>query len=139
MPIDVYNLVAEASIEGRIAALVGAKQALFAGLFDGTSDELRFDTASSFLTRVERLVDPGPRVEAPSIEPIDTASPVDAELADDVPPSPPRKDPVAALFDVVRVERTSTGAVRIEAPPEAAESLLAIFGGVTKLLATARA
>lgn len=142
MPIDVYNLVAEASIEGRIAGLVGAKQALFAGLFDGTSDELRFDAAPSFLTRVERLVDPGPLALAPSAEPIDAApepSPaVDSELADDVPPTPPHTNPMAALFNAIRVERTSTGAVQIEAPPEAAESLLAIFEGMTKLLASTR-
>ena len=58
-PIDVYNLVSEYGIESRIAALVGAKQALFSGLFDGTSDEVRFDEASSFMARVEKLADVG--------------------------------------------------------------------------------
>ncbi len=51
-PIDVFNLVSEGSIEARIAALVGAKQAVFAGLFDGTSDAVKLDAASSFLGRV---------------------------------------------------------------------------------------
>jgi hypothetical protein len=64
-PIDVYNLVSEGSIEARIAGLVGAKQALFSGLFDGSSDEIAFDAAASFLTRVERIVDPGALAEAP--------------------------------------------------------------------------
>lgn len=151
MPIDVYNLVSEASIEGRIAGLVGAKQALFSGLFDGTSDELRFDSAASFLTRVERLVEPGPIAEPPTAPrgaaesgaetvaetAIETAS--DAELADDVPPTAPRANPIASFFDAVRVERTQVGGVRIEAPPEAAESLLALFEGMTKMLASARA
>src|ERR1051325_7462656 len=56
-PYTTVNLVSEGSIEARIAGLVRTKQALFAGLFDGTSDELRFDTAASFLTSVERIVD----------------------------------------------------------------------------------
>jgi len=180
-PIDVYNLVSERSIEARIAGLIGAKQALFSGLFDGTSDEIRFDTAASFMTRVERLVDPGPLPEAPArpsaslvrqadapieveLDDGDTenvASPtevadVDAALADEVPAMSPApidmppideagapasgrvvRDPVAALFDVVRVERTSSGGLRIEAPPEATGSLVALFEGMAKLLAGA--
>ena len=43
LPIDVYNLVTEDGIEARIAELVGNKQALFTGLFDGTSDAVRFE------------------------------------------------------------------------------------------------
>ena len=39
-PIDVYNLVSEPGIESRIADLVGAKKALFSGLFDGTTAEV---------------------------------------------------------------------------------------------------
>ena len=181
-PIDVYNLVSERSIEERIAGLVGAKQALFSGLFDGTSDEVRFDTAASFMTRVERLLDAGPLPKAPAtgrasaardaaaaidgaldeVEADSTTSPeenavADAALSDEVPAQPAttsrsidggsaptssermRSEPIAALFDVVRVERTESGGVRIEAPPEAASSLLALFEGMTKLLAGANA
>ncbi len=208
-PIDVYNLVSEGSIEERIAGLLGAKQALFSGLFDGTSDEVRFDTAPSFMTRVERMLDSGPTPTSPSprgasvargaemqsavgfgpdsntaaddereLEDADmeldaSASEIaaaDAAVADEVPPryeaspspaenardagpdrdaildsQPPAqsgrvsRDPVAALFDVVRVERTSSGGVRIEAPAEATESLLALFEGMAKLLAGASA
>jgi superfamily II DNA/RNA helicase len=57
-PIDVYNLMSEPGIESRIADLVGSKQALFTGLFDGTSDEVTFERAGSFLTRIERIVAP---------------------------------------------------------------------------------
>ena len=184
-PIDVYNLVSEGSIEERIAGLVGAKQALFSGLFDGTSDDVRFDTAASFMTRVERLLDVGPLPKAPAtgrasaardaadaidgaldeVEAESATSPeanavADAALSDEVPAQPARssrssdarsadafaaptssermrREPIAALFDVVRVERTQSGGVRIEAPPEAASSLLALFEGMTKLLAGA--
>ena len=57
-PIDVYNLVSEPGIESRIADLVGSKQALFTGLFDGTSDEVTFERSGSFLSRIERIVAP---------------------------------------------------------------------------------
>jgi SNF2 domain-containing protein/helicase-like protein len=56
-PVDVINLVTEYGIESRIAGLVGNKQALFAGLFDGTTDEVRFDGPSSFIGDIERLVE----------------------------------------------------------------------------------
>src|SRR5260221_2561822 len=58
-PIDVYNLVNEQGIEARISAIVGAKQALFTSVFDGESDEVRFDACASFLSRVESIVEPG--------------------------------------------------------------------------------
>jgi hypothetical protein len=61
-PIDVINLVTEYGIEARIAALVGNKRALFSGLFDGTTDAVRFDGPSNFLSHVEQLVEPLPPV-----------------------------------------------------------------------------
>jgi hypothetical protein len=164
-PIDVYNLVSEGSIEARIAGLVGAKQALFTGLFDGTSDEVRFETAASFLTRVERLVDLGPGPEAAATS--DPAEPaeVDTELpppqaetaledsaladqeSDATSPRARQMDgapatsagALSSLFEALRVERTSDGGVRIEAPPQAAESLVALFQGMAKLLGAASA
>jgi len=57
-PIDVFNLVTEHGIEARIAGLVGNKQALFSGLFDGTTDAVRFDGPSSFTADIERLIEP---------------------------------------------------------------------------------
>jgi hypothetical protein len=56
-PIDVFNLVSEASIESRIAGIVNTKQALFKGLFDGTTNELRFSEDSGFIAEVRRLLD----------------------------------------------------------------------------------
>ncbi len=55
--IEVYNLVTEFGIEARISGLVGDKQALFSGLFDGTSDEIKFDGSGSFTDRLELVVE----------------------------------------------------------------------------------
>ena len=57
-PVDVYHLVAATGIEARIAHIVGDKRALFSGLFDGTSDEVPFDGAGSFLTRMHEILAP---------------------------------------------------------------------------------
>ena len=128
--------MSEGSIEARIAGLVGAKQALFSGLFDGTSDEVRFDGSASFLQQVEKLVDRGPLPEAPvaASEDVRIEEVSDAILDDAVPPPAPSRD-VAALFSALRVERTPLGGIRIEAPPEAATQLVALFEGMAKLLA----
>lgn len=56
-PVQIYNLVCTAGIEARVADLVGNKQAAFSGLFDGKSDEVVFESAGSFLSRVEKLLD----------------------------------------------------------------------------------
>ena len=56
LPIDVYNLVSQDCIESRIASLVSDKRALFQGLFDGSSDEIRFERSGSFLASIERIV-----------------------------------------------------------------------------------
>ncbi|MBN2362346.1 MAG: DEAD/DEAH box helicase [Deltaproteobacteria bacterium] len=57
-PIEVYNLVCEEGIESRIANLVADKRALFCGLFDGTSDAIRFERSGSFLSQLEKIVEP---------------------------------------------------------------------------------
>ncbi len=57
-PIDAYNLVTEASIEARIAGIIADKKALFSGLFDGDSNEVRFERSPSFLARLERIIEP---------------------------------------------------------------------------------
>ncbi len=54
-PIDVYNLMTETGIETRIARTVAGKQALFKGLFDGTSDEIAFESGGSFLDTFEQI------------------------------------------------------------------------------------
>lgn len=160
-PIDVFNLVSDGSIEARIAGLLGAKQALFSSLFDGSSDEVRFDAAPSFLTRVEQLVEleappaPPPRPARRSRPERELEPEVEAELdaADEeldpvqegVEPLPEPALPLpstggpGALFDALRIERTASGAVRIEAPPEVAEQLVALFQGMAKLLGASTA
>jgi SNF2 family DNA or RNA helicase len=55
-PIDVYNLVSRACIEERIAGIVSDKRALFRGLFDGSSDEIKFERSTALLHVLERLV-----------------------------------------------------------------------------------
>jgi hypothetical protein len=165
-PIDVYNLVSEYGIESRIAAIVSNKRALFSGLFDGTSDSVRFDGHASFLRDVERLVAPAPPL-APAalaaLPPLDSDSSVDdvedrvfdsgspkgdAIVRRDSAPDPrePHPPPAAtaaigpaALLSSVRVRRTEGGGVSIEAPPEVAASLMALFDGMARLMAQAAA
>jgi hypothetical protein len=77
-PIDVYNLVSEQGIEARIATIVSDKQALFTGLFDGSSNELRFEAGASMRSQLERLIDPapGPAVLASDAEVDGDADPI---------------------------------------------------------------
>ncbi len=60
LPVDVYRLVTQGSIEARIESLVSDKRALFRGLFDGTNDSVHFDRTGSFLASVQKLVDAPP-------------------------------------------------------------------------------
>ena len=166
-PIDVYNLISRACIEERIAGIVADKRALFRGLFEGTTDEIRFDRSSSLLQVLERLVAPAPAAPRAPAEPEpspDAAEPgglpveveelvaaavpaqpeVVAPAAEPVslPPLPagvPATLPVARLFDALRVDRGADGSLRIEAPPEAAAALAALFDGMARLLSTAAA
>jgi hypothetical protein len=64
-PIDVYNLVSQQCIEERIAGIVSDKRALFKGLFEGGSDQIAFERSSSFMTLLERLIEPPP-ITAPA-------------------------------------------------------------------------
>ena len=159
-PVQVYNLVTEYAIEARIANLVDDKQALFSGLLDGTSNELRFGGSGRFIDRVERLVEP---VEAPDLgepdEELDEVavpgrgedSPAEELAAADRTPAPrpvptPSQRPPAPIVDGprvqqllagLRVERTDDGGLRIDAPPEAAGALAAMFQSMAELLAAA--
>ena len=54
-PIDVYNLVSRECIEERIAGLVADKRALFKGLFDGSTDQLRFEGSGALRQVLARL------------------------------------------------------------------------------------
>jgi hypothetical protein len=157
-PIDVYNLVSEEGIESRIARIIGAKQALFAGVFESESNTVAFDGAASFLERIESLVDPG-LVVVPAASPAPAAAEVYAaedDAADEeggegdeveaspepvaplLPAAPlaPTDGALASLLASVRVERTATGALRLEAPPHAAQALAQVFDVVAQLLRT---
>ncbi|MBI4514645.1 MAG: DEAD/DEAH box helicase [Deltaproteobacteria bacterium] len=156
-PIDVYNLVSEASIEGRIAALVSGKRALFTGLFDGDSDEVRFDRSGSFLARLEQIVEP---VQVPDL-PENRDGADDTEAADRetdgvvgaadesqdvaaataaaastllVGAAPPSAVDVKSLFAALEIRRSERGGITIEAPPEAAATLAALFEGMATML-----
>ncbi len=138
-PIDVYNLVSEGGIESRIALLVGGKQAIFKGLFDGTSDTVSFEQSGSFLSRVEKVVAPptdAPQDDAAERE-VDTLVAAAEESKDRAPePEVPAMD-VAKLITALKVEKTKAGGLRIEAPPEAASTLAAVFQGLALLLQAA--
>ena len=169
-PVQVFNLVSEQGIEARIAHIVGDKQALFTGLFDGTSNELKFTGSGGFLDRMERLVEPvsAPELGDPEeaidqvVTPARSQEPIEqAPITIAVPPSAPSEpsQPIAPsiaaepqlpptspqvqgsqiqqLFTAIQVERTPQGGLKIEAPPEAAGALAAMFQGMANLLAGA--
>ena len=155
-PIDVYNLVSEPGIESRIADLVGNKKALFTGLFDGTSDEVAFERSGTFLSRIERIV-------APALAPAPARARRTAADSDDesrrardrrhrggggrvarrARAGPARAGgcrlapDVQQLFAGLTVQRTARGGLVIEAPPETASTLAALFSGMAQLLQAA--
>jgi hypothetical protein len=163
-PIDVYNLVSRNCIESRIQSLVSDKRALFEGLFDGDRDEIRFDHSGSFLSTIEKVVEPARVPDLPETEEgvgeadmaidrevdevlaasdesqdetRDTPGEREArrERAEGVAPVklPPAVD-VEGLFSQLEIAPTAQGGVRIEAPPEAAAALAAVFEGLAGLL-----
>jgi hypothetical protein len=155
-PIDVYTLVSEPGIESRIADIVGSKKALFAGLFDGTTDEVVFERSGSFLARLERLVPAGAPPTAPTrtetagvqddagaereIEAVVAAGDesLDARGADDTAPAPiPSAADIERFVSGLSVRRTPQGGLVIEAPGEAASTLGALFSGMAQLLRAA--
>ncbi len=149
-PVDIYNLVAAAGIENRIAGLVGDKRALFVGLFDGTSDEVSFDSAGSFMTRVHELIRPElPPTDVEIDAADDAVDRPDDSLDPDEAEATPR--PVAAVTEVttaratldlgdlgswisgIQVRSLDGGRVALELPRSAASAL----GGLLRALATA--
>ncbi|OFW06357.1 MAG: hypothetical protein A3H96_22250 [Acidobacteria bacterium RIFCSPLOWO2_02_FULL_67_36] len=156
-PIDVYNLVSEPGIESRIADLVGSKKALFTGLFDGTTDEVTFERSGSFLSRIERIVAPAitrvpVRAEDTNVSEDDGAErEIEAVVAaadesrDVVGVAASRAEPMPSAATIQRlvagvtVQRTASGGLVIEAPPETASTLAALFSGMAQLLQAAPA
>jgi superfamily II DNA or RNA helicase len=159
-PIDVYHLVSEPGIESRIADVVGSKTALFSGLFDGTSDEVVFERSGTFLSRLEHIVAPAVDVARPT-ETDDAAADDEAvereveaavaagDEAGDRQATPPEAAPallpspspaeIQHMFAGLRVQRTVSGGLIIEAPPETASTLAALFSGMAQLLHAAAA
>jgi hypothetical protein len=150
-PIDVYHLVGEPGIESRIADVVGSKKALFSGLFDGTTDEVTFRHSGSFLSRLERIVTPAlegtPRNGKPpdmdddsaerEIDAVVTAGDESRDTAALIVQEPApalSATGVMQLFTGLTVQRTDRGGLVIEAPPETASTLAAIFSGMAQLL-----
>ncbi len=154
LPIDVYNLVSEYGIESRISTVVGMKQALFSGVFDGTTNEVSFESAGTFASRIEKLVEPGAvarPAEHAAMAALPEATESDADVPEESAPddtlpggaadSPPvsgtrpaTSSEVAKMFAGVRVERTEGGGLRIDAPPEAAALMAAAFEAMGMLM-----
>jgi superfamily II DNA or RNA helicase len=136
LPIDIYNLVGEDGIEGRIAQLLASKGALFHSVFDGTTDDVSFEQGGSFLERVQGWLD----VRA---EGGDEALDTEDELAE-LRHAPAVATPEAAVDRLasalhargITLCRDSDGGVRLEARAEAAPTLL---GLLEQLVATPRA
>jgi hypothetical protein len=156
-PIDVYNLVSEPGIESRIADLVGSKKALFTGLFDGTSDEVAFERSGSFLSSIERIVTPalapapargedvGVSEDDGAEREIEAVVAAGDESCDVAGIATPRAEPMPSAAEIQRlvsgltVHRAASGGLIIEAPPETASTLAALFSGMAQLLQAAAA
>lgn len=164
LPIDVYNLVSEECIESRIASTVGKKQALFKGLFDGDSNEVRFNEGGGFVAEVRRLLD-AEQPQAPEVAVREAPTPdddveleADSELeaiaesltdstdgcqstgaAGRLGESAPAELDTTALLGKVRIERDAQGGLSLHAPPEAANTIAELFETMAKLLRDARA
>jgi superfamily II DNA/RNA helicase len=113
-PIDVYNLVTEQGIEARIAALIATKKALFGGLFDGTTDSVRFEGKGSFLSDVEKLVAPLPDLQVGATTAANADDDTDADADESRAAAEPALD--AALADELPSETSvvkNEGSVRL--------------------------
>jgi hypothetical protein len=129
-----------------IADLVGSKQALFTGLFDGTTDEVTFERGGGFLSRIERIVGPAmtpdpARHEDDSAERAIEAVVAAGDESRDGPsaaaagPDPlPSHADIERLLSGLRVQSTASGGLVIEAPPDTASTLAALFAGMAQLL-----
>jgi hypothetical protein len=115
-----------------------------------------FERSGSFLSRIERMVAPALErapaardVEAADSEDDAAEREIDAivtagdESRDASPPAAPEPGPpgfardVQRLFSGLTVQRTARGGLVIEAPPETASTLAALFSGMAELLQAA--
>ena len=145
-PIDVYHLTTATGIEARIGTLMSHKRAFFVGLFDGDSDEIRFDESSSFCAQIDKLIGADVHENEEDEDPDGDALPGaageavaradesgDAPPAQPAPPAPPAPD-VPRLFEGIEIKRRADGGMTIEADEAAAGTLAAMFDGMAKLL-----
>jgi superfamily II DNA or RNA helicase len=77
-PVQVFNLVTRDSIEERVLKALESKRTLFDGVFNGTTDEVLFDSLghNAFLATVRTLVadeEPAPPPTAPVAPPVEDA------------------------------------------------------------------
>ncbi len=136
-PIDVYNLVTETGIESRISRSVAGKRAFFSGLFDGTSDEIRFESDGSFLSQLERLVEPA---EVPGATTKQDGRQEDADVEEDDPDFAQlaNADPDDSVTGrpAPAVDQASVAVDQSRAPSAAAtrptdETIRELFGAIT--------
>jgi len=148
-PIEVYDLVCEEGIEARIAATVSGKRALFKGLFDGKSDEVCYEKSGGFLERARELAGVEPpaatdKIETEADEELDPPAEIVAapeagieEKGRDAGRSAGIDLPLTELRGAlarIEVRATPGGGLAIEAPPDAARVLAALFSGLASKL-----
>lgn len=139
-PVEVYALVAASGIESRIASIVGDKKALFDGLFDGSSDEVRFEKGGSFMATLQRVLAPAPVPELPAgaeeeePEPSGDVSDTTAAAPGPAPAPGAMQAPGLDFMAGIRVQRMEDGRLILEAKPEAAAGFAAMLEGLAALL-----
>ncbi|MEM7199772.1 MAG: SNF2-related protein [Planctomycetota bacterium] len=63
--VDVYSLVGQHCIETRMASVLQTKQATFSAVFDGDTDEVRFEEQGGFMRAARKLVTADVAADAP--------------------------------------------------------------------------
>ncbi|MEM7515571.1 MAG: hypothetical protein AAF368_01420, partial [Planctomycetota bacterium] len=142
-PVDIYHLVSTGSLEEKLGrALVKDPKALEA-LFDAKTEVVHPDSQASFARWVHKLrgskakqVLPEAEIEESDDHELDALLTAADESTDVAKPSgeTPAPEEVQALFSQLVVEKTESGGLRFEAPPETAKTLAALFQGMAQAL-----
>jgi superfamily II DNA or RNA helicase len=136
-PIDVYNLVAEEGIEGRIATLLANKKAVFSSLFDGTSDQVSFGGQQSFLEGMRRLLEPLAPPPSESTDDLALAvEPAEPPIPADVAPEPDASTDAGSAGAPLGLSIVAlpAGGLRIDAPPALAAPLAELLESLARSL-----
>jgi superfamily II DNA or RNA helicase len=151
-PVDIYTMVAEDGIEGRVAALAADKQALFTALFDGTGEAV--ELAGSVIARLQSvLAVTAAGIEVDALDDLpggrepelatgaDDASDGSDDLTGDedergdvVPVGGLTQAALESLLGQIQVRQLADGRVSFEAPAPTAAALAELFQGVARLL-----